>query len=62
MRKYENPIKTSENRLKQRSWYIPEGSEKCLLNGEWRFKYFENGDKAGDIEEWDNITAPSCWQ
>ncbi len=62
MRKYENPLKTSENRLKQRSWYIPEGCEKCGLNGEWRFKYFENGDKAGDIEEWDNITVPSCWQ
>ena len=62
MRKYENPNKTSENRLKQRSWYIPEGCEKCGLNGEWRFKYFENGDKAGDIEEWDNITVPSCWQ
>ena len=62
MRKYENPIKTSENRLKQRSWYIPEGSEFCGLNGEWRFKYFENGDKVGDIEGWDNITVPSCWQ
>lgn len=62
MRKYENPIQTSENRLKQRSWYIPEGSEKCGLNGEWRFKYFENGDKAGEITEWDNITVPSCWQ
>ncbi len=62
MRKYENPNKTSENRLKTRSWYIPEGSEKCDLNGEWRFKYFENGDKAGEIEEWDNITVPSCWQ
>ncbi|MEE1239977.1 MAG: glycoside hydrolase family 2 TIM barrel-domain containing protein [Acutalibacteraceae bacterium] len=62
MRKYENPLKTSENRLKTRSWYIPEGSEKCDLNGEWHFKYFENGDKAGEIEEWDNITVPSCWQ
>lgn len=62
MRKYENPLKTSENRLKTRSWYIPEGGEFCPLNGEWRFKYFENGDKAGEIEEWDNITVPSCWQ
>ena len=52
MRKYENPNKTSENRLKQRSWYIPEGSELCLLNGEWRFKFLENGDKAGEITEW----------
>ena len=62
MRFYENPLKTSENRLKTRSWYIPEGSEYCGLNGEWRFAYFENGDKAGDITEWESITVPSCWQ
>lgn len=62
MRLYENPLKTSENRLKARSWYIPEGSELCSLNGEWRFAYFENGDRAGEIEEWENIEVPSCWQ
>lgn len=62
MRKYENPVKTSENRLKQRSWYIPEDSAFCSLNGKWRFRYFENGDKVAEITEWDNISVPSCWQ
>lgn len=62
MRIYENPQKTSENRLKNRSWYIPEGSELCHLNGEWRFVYFENGDISGEIEEWGTIEVPSCWQ
>ena len=28
MRSYENPQKTSENRLKPRSFYIPDGSAK----------------------------------
>lgn len=63
MRRYENPQKTSENRLPQRSYYIPEGEAKYQsLNGEWRFAYFENGDAAGEITEWDNIPVPSCWQ
>lgn len=35
MRIYENPNSTSENRLKARSWYIPEGScKQIMLNGE----------------------------
>ena len=63
MRNYENPQKTSENRLNARSFYIPEGAaEKYDLNGKWRFAFFENGDKAGKIEEWDTIEVPSCWQ
>ena len=62
MRLYENPQKTSENRLKQRSWYIPEGSEFCTLNGEWRFVYFENGDRAGEPAEWGRISVHACWQ
>ncbi len=62
MRFYENPQKTSENRMKGRSWYIPSGSEYCLLNGEWRFTYFENGDRRTEVEEWDTIEVPSCWQ
>ena len=63
MRNYENPQKTSENRLNARSFYIPEGAaEKYDLNGKWRFAFFENGDKAGEIEEWDTIEVPSCWQ
>ena len=59
MRIYENPKSTSENRLNARSWYIPEGSELCPLNGEWRFVYFENGDISGEIEEWGTIEGPS---
>ena len=62
MRPYENPQKTSENRLKCRSWYIPDsGCKQIMLNGEWRFAFFENGDRAGDVEEWETIEVPSCW-
>lgn len=43
MRLYENPEKTSENRLNPRSYYIPSGvSEYTLLNGTWDFAYFKN--------------------
>ena len=62
MRFYENPLKTSENRLKPRSWYIPEGAKYLNLNGEWNFAFFENGDKVKEVEKWDKITVPSCWQ
>ena len=64
MRFYENPLKTSENRLAPRSYYIPTGkSEYLLLNGKWNFKYFSRDvDYCGDITDWDEITVPSCWQ
>lgn len=64
MRIYENPQKTSENRLAPRSYYIPSGrSEYCLLNGEWRFRYFGRDIDVPDvITEWDTIQVPSCWQ
>ena len=64
MRFYENPLKTSENRLAPRSYYIPSGkSEYMLLNGEWNFKYFSRDvDYCGEITEWDKISVPSCWQ
>jgi len=63
MRYYENPQKTSENRMAPRSWYIPEGSAKyVLLNGEWSFAYFANGDRADEPTKWDIIPVPSCWQ
>lgn len=49
---YENPEKTSENRLPQRAYYIPQGkSEYRLLNGSWRFANF-----ARDIVFPKNIT------
>ncbi len=64
MRIYENPEKTSENRLKPRSYYIPEGiSNYTLLNGKWRFKYFNRDiDYVTEISDWDTIPVPSCWQ
>ncbi|MEE1314404.1 MAG: glycoside hydrolase family 2 TIM barrel-domain containing protein [Faecalimonas sp.] len=64
MRIYENPECTNENRLAPRSYYIPAGvSEYQLLNGEWRFAYFERDiDVPGEILEWDTIRVPGCWQ
>ncbi|MBE6727168.1 MAG: glycoside hydrolase family 2 [Ruminococcaceae bacterium] len=64
MRNYENILKTSENRLKPRSYYIPKGVSKCFtLNGEWDFAYFERDiDVPEIIEKWDSIEVPSCWQ
>ena len=64
MRYYENPEKTSENRLPQRSYYIPsnEGAY-ILLNGTWRFKYYARDiDVQKNITDWDEIDVPSCWQ
>lgn len=64
MRIYENPEKTSENRLSPRSYYIPGGvSEYRLLNGDWKFAYFSRDiDVPEVIEAWDTIPVPSCWQ
>ncbi len=64
MRVYENPRKTSENRIKTRSYYIPKGvAEQYLLNGEWRFAFFSRDiDVPEKIEKWDTIDVPSCWQ
>ena len=64
MRIYENPLKTSENREPQRSYYIPSGvSEYQLLNGEWNFAYFKRDiDVPEKIEKWSKISVPSCWQ
>lgn len=60
---YEDILKTSENRLKQRAYYIPQGvSEFIDLNGIWDFIYFENGDAARDFSSWGKIDVPSCWQ
>ncbi len=64
MRIYENPLKTSENRMPPRSYYIPEGvSQYQLLNGTWSFAYFERDiDVPEVITQWDQIPVPSCWQ
>ncbi|MBE6729107.1 MAG: glycoside hydrolase family 2 [Ruminococcaceae bacterium] len=66
MRFYERLDKTSENRLPQRAFYIPEGDAIYnLLNGNWRFYYNKNSDTV-DVEakvfKWDKITVPSVWQ
>lgn len=61
MRVYEDLKKISQNRMKQRAYYIPTGY--TLLNGEWKFKYYERDiDEEEIIKEWDTITVPSCWQ
>lgn len=64
MRIYENLKKTSENRLPQRSYYIPQGNaEYHLLNGDWKFAYFPRDiDAPENIEIWDTVKVPSCWQ
>ena len=64
MRAYENILFTSENRKAPRSYYIPRGcSQYLLLNGEWKFAYFNRDiDVPEKIEQWDKIRVPSCWQ
>lgn len=64
MRFYENPQKTSHNRLPQRSYYLPENPGGYIsLNGIWRFRFFErDADLQENIENWGEIDVPSCWQ
>ena len=64
MRIYENPEKTSMNRLPPRSYYIPGGrSQHMDLNGTWNFAFFSRDiDVPETIEKWDTIPVPSCWQ
>ena len=64
MRFYENPEKTSENRLAPRSYYIPSNAGAyTLLNGIWRFRYYARDvDIEESISRWDEIDVPSCWQ
>ena len=64
MRFYENVLKTSENRLPRRAYYIPSGkAEYMLLNGTWHFAYFKDESEASEaIEKWDEVPVPSCWQ
>ena len=62
MRKYENLGMISENREPQRSYYIPQ-SGYALLNGEWRFKFYECDFEEEYIDkDWDRIQVPSCWE
>ncbi len=73
---YENPEVFEVNRVPSHSYMIPYKDEKSaldmnrnesdyftLLNGEWDFKYFDSiVDLKWDIEDWDKIPVPSCWQ
>lgn len=62
MRKYEDLSFISENREKQRAYYIPQGGM-TSLNGEWDFKFYEcDRDEETQEKEWDKIDVPSCWQ
>lgn len=64
MRFYEDLKKIQQNRMPQRSYYIPENEGAFYsLNGEWNFKYYDADFKQeSKIEQWDKITVPSCWQ
>lgn len=64
MRIYEDVQRTSENRLPQRPFYIPEGNAQyMLLNGQWRFAYYPcDIDVPETITQWDSVSVPSCWQ
>ena len=62
MRSYENLCHISENREKQRAYYIPEGGF-ISLNGLWDFKYYERDyDEGAQKKEWIKTEVPSCWQ
>ena len=62
MRNYENLNHLSENREKQRAYYIPENGF-VDLNGLWDFKYYEcDYDEESVVKVWDKIIVPSCWQ
>ncbi len=62
MRKYEDLKHIKENRLPQRSYYIPE-SGVINLNGIWDFKFYNADFEETYTEgEWAKIPVPSCWQ
>ena len=64
MRIYEDPQKTSENRLPPRSYYIPMGDCQVIdLCGNWDFSFYENERDYPDLnKKWDTVPVPSCWQ
>jgi len=64
MRFFEDLEKIQENRLPQRSYYIPENNNAYLdLNGKWDFKYYSADFlEEENITDWDKISVPSCWQ
>ena len=62
MKKYEDLTKISENRIKQRAFYIPENEGAyTLLNGIWDFEFYNN-DYDDIPAKKGRIDVPSCWQ
>ena len=62
LKKYENPLCTHENRLKQRAYYLPENEGGMIsLNGLWEFEYYLH-DYDDVCSEKGMIDVPSCWQ
>ncbi|MBE6695237.1 MAG: glycoside hydrolase family 2 [Ruminococcaceae bacterium] len=64
MRFYEDLTHISENREKQRAYYIPENEGAyTLLNGKWDFRFYKrDSDEGKNDPEWAKIPVPSCWQ
>lgn len=64
MRFYEKVDKISDNREKQRSYYIPDNDDSCfLLNGEWDFAFYDCDYKEKtDKAVFSKSQVPSCWQ
>lgn len=62
MKSYEDLKRISENREKQRAYYIPENEGAYQsLNGEWDFCYYADGIETQKIHS-SKISVPSCWQ
>ena len=82
MRKFDDLSIVSENREVQRAYYIPytnkedamrampdeaiQSAQYQLLNGEWKFRYFETPldvpENAGEVCFDATIPVPSCWE
>lgn len=75
MRDYENPQIMGQNRCTGHAYFIPYADETtaiemkpsaslfyCLLNGNWKFKYYEryfDYDILNEKGDWDEIPVPS---
>lgn len=82
-RDWQNPLLTNENREKQTAHFIPydklnkalrgvyaTSGNYCLLNGNWKFRFYENAydvpqnivELSNNADDWDDLDVPSCWQ
>lgn len=76
MRQYEDLQQIQINREAPRSYYVPydtlekairgkkeESAYYRLLNGEWKFRFYERDMEEEDpADHWDLIQVPGCWQ